>query len=132
MAYVYESIQPGVFNFSIPEQDKKVQLFLGQTVVVKNKLSGGLLRVLRLVKEIPDEPQEEIKKVATKQDAKVVDKITKVVEVVETPQENLVVSTDDSIVAVKEEDSVGETESTTTPENTNPASKRKPKRPNNK
>jgi hypothetical protein len=55
MAYIYESIQPGLFNFSIPGQNKTVSLFTGSRVVVENKLTGGLLRVLRFVGETENE-----------------------------------------------------------------------------
>lgn len=104
MAYIYESIQPGLFNFSIPGQDKTVQLFKGSRVTVENKLAGGLLRVLKLVGETETVVEETPVKETTKQKAKVADKITKVEEVVETPVETAEVKTEDAVTAVKEEE----------------------------
>ena len=90
MAYIYESIQPGLFNFSIPGQNKTVSLFTGSRVVVENKLTGGLLRVLRFVGETENETTvDNTISEATKQKAKVEDKITNVKEIVEIPKENI-------------------------------------------
>lgn len=108
--YVYESIQGGLFNFTIPGENKSVQLFKGSKVTLDQQLSGGYLRVLKLVKIIPDEPSKEEtpKKVTTKPKAKVADKIIKVEEVVESVKEEVVVESKDEVVAVKEEEVVVE------------------------
>ena len=51
MAYIYESITGGVFNFTIPGTDKTVQLFRGSKVTVDVKLPMAYQRVLKLVGE---------------------------------------------------------------------------------
>lgn len=124
MAYIYESIQPGLFNFSIPGQNKTVSLFTGSRVVVENKLTGGLLRVLRFVGETENEtPVDNTISEATKQKAKVEDKITNVKEIVEIPKENIEIKTDDVLTSVTEENTVGSIESI--PTKTTPRGKRK-------
>jgi hypothetical protein len=105
MAYIYESTQDGVVNFTIPGEGKTVQLFKGSRVKVKNPLIGGYLRIMRFVKEVPDEPQvEEVKTEPTKQQAKVADKITKVE-----------VKTDDVVTSVKEEEVIVDSQKKTPP-----------------
>jgi len=109
MQYVYESIQPGVFNFTIPGKDQTVTLFKGSKVTLEQKLTGGYLRVLKLVEEINGEVKETPKKTQStkvttnKPKAKVADKITKVEEVVETPIEQVEVKIEDTIVEKSEE-----------------------------
>ena len=88
MAYIYESTQTGVVKFTDPTTNKTVTLFKGSRVTVDQKLAGGYLRVLTLVGETKEA------EVATKQNAKVADKITKV---------------EDAVSAVKEEEVVVET-----------------------
>lgn len=104
MKYIYESTQPGVFNFTIPGEDKTVTLFKGSKVTVGQKLAGGYLRVLRFIKEVPEE--ETTKKAPAKKTtpnkAKVEDKITRVEEVEE------VVETANDVVTVKADDTVKE------------------------
>lgn len=106
MAYVYESIQTGLFSFTIPGEDKTVRLLKGSKVTVNQKLSGSYLRVLRLVEEIPD-----VVVPGNKQQAKVEDKITKVEEVVETPTESVTVEVTDAVTKIEEpiEESVEQT-----------------------
>ena len=124
MAYIYESIQPGLFNFSIPGQNKTVSLFTGSRVVVENKLTGGLLRVLRFVGETENETTvDNTITEPTKQKAKVGDKITNVKEIVEIPKENIEIKTDDVLTSVTEENTAGSIEST--PTKTTPRGKRK-------
>ena len=124
MAYIYESIQPGLFNFSIPGQNKTVSLFTASRVVVENKLTGGLLRVLRFVGETENETTvDNTISEATKQKAKVEDKITNVKEIVEIPKENIEIKTDDVLTSVTEENTAGSIEST--PTKTTPRGKRK-------
>ena len=124
MAYIYESIQPGLFNFSIPGQNKTVSLFTGSKVVVENKLTGGLLRVLRFVGETENETTvDNTITEPTKQKAKVEDKITNVKEIVEIPKENIEIKTDDVLTSVTEENTAGSIEST--PTKTTPRGKRK-------
>lgn len=112
MTYIYESIQPGVFNFTVPGEDKTVTLFKGSKVTVKQKLTGGYLRVLKLVEEVEDEKVEDEKveapakkttKKATTNKAKVEDKITEIAETVEVPAEEVEVKVEDTVVEVKEE-----------------------------
>lgn len=103
MAYLYESIQNGIFRFTLPGEDKTVTLFKGSTVTVDQKLSGGYLRVLKLVKEIEPEPTVEVEtKKATVQATKVADKITKVEEVIDV-QDEVKIETNDTIVEITEE-----------------------------
>lgn len=135
MTYVYESIQPGLFNFTIPGEDKTVQLFKGSKVTVKQKLAGGYLRVLKLVEEVADETTEAKpapKKATTKPKAKVEDKITKVEEKVEAPTETVEVKAEDTIAEVKEEKPAEETpkaeETTEAPVEEKPAPKRRGRR----
>lgn len=107
MTYIYESIQPGVFNFTVPGEDKTVTLFKGSKVTVKQKLTGGYLRVLKLVEEVEDEkveaPAKKTTKKATTNKAKVEDKITEIAETVEVPAEEVEVKVEDTVVEVKEE-----------------------------
>ena len=104
MAYVYESIQNGVFNFTIPGEDRSVQLLKGSRVTVKKKLAGSYLRVLKFVKEVPDKKTEavEIEK-STQQKAKVEDKITKVEEVLESSKDEIEVKIADEITMTADE-----------------------------
>ena len=102
MAYIYESIQNGIINFTIPETGKTVKLFRGSTVTVEQKLAGGYLRVLKFIGETKDA------EVATKQKAKVADKITKVEEVVTPVVEVAEVVVEDAVTAVKEDEVVVE------------------------
>jgi hypothetical protein len=102
MAYIYESIQSGIFNFTIPGKDKNIQLFRGDKVTVDQKLTGGYLRVLKLVGETEDTPNEIKKTVTTKPKAKVEDKITEVKEVIETPTEEVEIKAEDTISEVTE------------------------------
>ncbi len=95
MKYIYESIQPGLFNFTIPGEDKTVHLFLGSKVTVSQKLTGGYLRVLKLISEIDDEVITD----PIQPKAKIEDKITKVEEIVE----EISVTTNDSIINVEED-----------------------------
>jgi hypothetical protein len=138
MAYVYESIQNGLFRFTIPGEDKTVTLFKGSKVTVKQKLTGGYLRVLKLVEEVAEEAPAKketkktpakkttTKKATTKPKAKVEDKITKVEEVVETPTEEVEVKAEDTIAEVKEEKPAEET--TEAPAEEKPAPKRRGRR----
>lgn len=103
MTYIYESIQPGVFNFTVPGEDKTVTLFKGSKVTVKQKLTGGYLRVLKLVEEVEDEKVEAPAKKTTTNKAKVEDKITEIAETVEVPAEEVEVKVEDTVVEVKEE-----------------------------
>jgi len=85
MAYEYESIISGVFNFTIPGEEKTVKLFIGDKVIVQKQLAGNYLKMLKLIGEIKEtdkvvEKKEPVKK-TTKQKAKVADKITKVTEI---------------------------------------------------
>ena len=105
MAYIYESIQNGVVNFTIPGTGKTVKLFRGAKVTVDQKLAGGYLRVLKFVGETVDEVVAEV---ATKQTAKVADKITKVEEVVAPVVDVAAVVVEDAVTAVKEEEVVVE------------------------
>jgi hypothetical protein len=103
MAYLYESIQPGLFNFTVPGKDRTVKLFLGSRILLDQKLSGGYLRVLKFIKEVPDKPVEEV--VVPKEinsQAKVADKITKVEEVLDNAKEDVAVAVDDTIKAADE------------------------------
>jgi hypothetical protein len=104
MAYVYESTQTGLFNFTIPGKSKTVTLFKGSKVTVDQKLTGGYLRVLRLVGEVPDviEPVIDEVKSTAKQQAKVEDKITKVEEVADVTTDTIAVEVEDSVVTVAE------------------------------
>lgn len=101
MAYVYESIQSGIFNFTPPGTDKTVKLLAGSQVVVNQLLTGSYLRVLKFVKEIPDTVEET--KVENKQQAKVADKITKVEETTDVKTDSVEVSVSDAIVANQEQ-----------------------------
>jgi hypothetical protein len=112
MKYEYESITNGIFRFTVPGEHRTVELFKGSKVIVPQLLTGNYLRLLKLVREIPDESaikQEvkvsEVKKTQTKtttQKAKVADKITAVTETVEVPKEEVEVEAKDSVVEVKE------------------------------
>ena len=101
MAYIYESIQNGIFRFTIPGENKTVTLFKGSKVLVQQKLSGSYLRVLKLVEEVNNETVNK----STKPKAKVEDKITKVEEVVEVPAEEIEVKVEDKIIEKEEETS---------------------------
>ena len=103
MAYIYESIQNGVVKFTDPSTGKTHTLFKGSKVTVEQKLSGGYLRVLSLVGETKEA------EAATKQKAKVADKITKVEEVVAPVVEAVEAKVEDTVSAVKEEEVVTET-----------------------
>lgn len=103
MAYIYESTQTGVVKFTDPTTNKTVTLFKGSRVTVDQKLAGGYLRVLTLVGETKEA------EVATKQNAKVADKITKVEEVVTPVTEVVEAKVEDAVSAVKEEEVVVET-----------------------
>lgn len=109
MTYIYESIESGVFNFTIPGEDKRVTLFRGSRVTVKQKLNGAYLKVLRLVQEIEDAPvvvTNNLKSVNSQ--TKLDDKITKV-ETIDIPHnETLQTVVSDDVV-------VNETENTTQP-----------------
>lgn len=102
MAYIYESTQNGIVNFTMPGTGKSVTLFKGSKVTVDQPLSGGYLRVLRLVGETKDA------EASTKQKTKVEDKITKVEEVVAPGVETAEVTVEDAVSAVKEEEVVVE------------------------
>ncbi len=122
MAYEYESVTSGIFKFTIPGENRTVELFLGSKVIVEQKLTGSYLRLLRLVREIPKAvPVVEEKVVAkpapkkapakkapvkktTTQKAKVADKITAVTEIEEVPTttEKVEVETKDVVLEVKE------------------------------
>jgi len=111
MKYEYESITNGIFNFTIPGEGRTVQLFQGSRVIVKKKLAGTYLRLLKLVREIPDEEEisneekktDEVTK-TTKQKTKVADKITAVTEIeeVEGKTEEVEVKVEDTITEVGE------------------------------
>lgn len=125
MAYIYESIQTGIFNFTIPGKNKTIQLFLGNRIEVDQLLTGGYLRVLKLVGETVEEVEtkEEVetpKKVITKPTAKVEDKITEVKEVIETPKETVDVKATDVVKNV--------VETTETPKVDTPISKKRVKK----
>lgn len=107
MAYIYESIQPGIFSFTIPGVNKTVKLYHGAQVTVEQQLTGSYLRVLKLVKEV--QTVEETPVVENKQQAKVADKITKVEEVAEVKTEELAVEVTDSLVASEPVEEVAET-----------------------
>lgn len=97
MQYIYESIQPGLFNFTIPGEDKTVHLFLGSKVTISQKLTGGYLRVLKLIEEIDDEII--IDPIQPK--AKIEDKIVKVEEIIER-LDTIKVTSSDTVVEVKD------------------------------
>lgn len=97
MKYIYESTQPGLFNFTIPGEDKTVHLFLGSKVTTTQKLTGGYLRVLKLVEEIDDEIVVD----PIQPKAKIEDKIVKVEEIIE-PTDVVKVTSTDSVVEVKD------------------------------
>lgn len=109
MKYEYESITPGIFRFTIPGEHRTVELFIGSRVIVEQKLSGNYLKLLRLVKEIPDPVKKApAKKTAVKktttQKAKVADKITAVTETEEVliEEDEVEVQATDKVVAVKQ------------------------------
>jgi len=102
--YLYESIQSGLFNFTIPGEERTVQLVRGSKVRVKKKLSGSYLNILRLVQTIEDveatpAPVEEIKieTEVAKPITRMTDRIVKVEEKVEAKAE-------DTVTRVKEEE----------------------------
>ena len=103
MAYIYESTQSGIVNFTMPGTGKSVTLFKGSRVTVDQQLAGGYLRVLRLVGETKDA------EASTKQKTKVADKIAKVEEVVTPVAEVVEAKVEDAVSAVKEEEVVVET-----------------------
>lgn len=123
MAYVYESIQSGLFNFTIPGKDKTVKLFKGSKVTVDNKLSGGYLRVLRFVEEVQETPA------VTKPKAKVEDKITNVGESVEPVLDTVDVRVGDTIINTTKPavEVKGEDKSATPPKAAAPKTTPKPK-----
>lgn len=97
MAYEYESITNGMFNFSIPGENRTVKLFRGSRVIVENQLSGSYLRVLQFIGEVKNTE-------STKPKAKIEDKITAVAETVEVPTvEEVTITAEDVISEVKEE-----------------------------
>lgn len=58
MAYLYESIQRGVFNFLVPCLDKTIKMFEGDQVKLLYKLEGsGYKYVLKFLGEIPDDSE---------------------------------------------------------------------------
>lgn len=105
MAYIYESIQNGIVNLTIPGKNKTVTLFKGTKVTIDQKLTGGYLRVLRLVGETPDEKKDVEQEThgVVNSTAKVEDKITKVEEVVESVNEEIVVEVTDEVKVVEEQ-----------------------------
>lgn len=110
-SYIYESTVNGLFNFTVPGEDRTVQLIRGSQVSVQKQLTGNYLNVLRLVKINEDKVEAPAPKPRR---AKTVDKITKVEEVVE-------VKTEDTVTNVKEAEVVEEE----APKK--PAPKRKPR-----
>lgn len=107
MKYEYESITPGIFRFTIPGEHRTVELFIGSKVIVDQKLAGSYLKLLKLVKEIPDPVKKAPAKKApvkktTTQKAKVADKITAVTETAEVPSEEVEVEATDTVVEVVE------------------------------
>ena len=86
MQYEYISEVNGVFNFSIPGENKTIKLFRGDSVIVKQPLDGNYLRLFKFIKEVEDVKVEDVKvedvKVdkKSKQETKISDKITNVVE----------------------------------------------------
>jgi len=108
MAYIYESKVLGMFNFTVPGEDRNVQLVKGMRVTVQKQLHGNYLNALRLVEIVEEAEQNKPvkKKPAPKRKprtkrAKVTDKITKVEEKVE-------VKTEDTVTKVKEAEVVDE------------------------
>ena len=106
MAYVYESTVTGLFNFTVPGEDRTVQLIRGSKITVKKQLTGNYLNVLRLVKIIEDKVEAPVHVERNpvprrKPKAKVADKITKV-------EENVEVKTEDTVTNVKEAEVVEE------------------------
>ena len=102
MEYVYESIQNGVVSLTLPGKDKTITLFKGDKITVDQKLSGGYLRILRLVAEVEEEKPVVETKVAGNSKAKVADKITKVEQVAEPIVEVVAVAVEDTVSAVTE------------------------------
>lgn len=101
MKYVYESTQPGLFNFTIPGENKTIHLFLGSKVTVNQKLSGGYLRVLKLVEEIEEDIIVEDEN--NQPSAKIEDKITQVIEMDDIKKDNIVVASSDTIINITED-----------------------------
>lgn len=85
MEYIYESIQNGVVNLTIPNTGKSVKLLRGGQVKLDQPLTGGYLRVLKLVSVKEDTAPAVSEIPPVKAVAKVEDKIT---QVLETPQTN--------------------------------------------
>lgn len=108
MAYVYESIQNGIVSFTTPGTGKTVTLFKGTRITLDQKLSGGYLRVLRLVEETVDEKPVVETKASGNSKAKVADKITKVEEVVDAVVDAVEVAVEDTVAAVTETEVVVE------------------------
>lgn len=114
--YVYESTQQGLFSFTVPGEERTVQLVMGSKITLTKQLAGGYTRVLRLIKTIEDPveptaapvqtqapaptaaPETKIVE-AVKPIAKVVDRITKVVGKVD-------VKTEDTVTNIKEAEAI--------------------------
>jgi hypothetical protein len=77
MAYVYRSLVKGIFNFTIPGENKTVTLFKNDEITLKNPLNGTYLRVFEFVKEIKDDVEVDEK---TKLGISTKDKVVSVVE----------------------------------------------------
>ena len=108
MKYEYESVTPGIFKFTIPGEHRTVELFIGSRVIVDQKLTGNYLRLLKLIREIPEEKPAETKpkpvpKKTSKPKAKVEDKITAVKVTEEKPSEKAEVKVEDTVAEVTEE-----------------------------
>ncbi len=111
MKFVYESIQPGLFNFTIPGEDKTVQLFQGSKVTVNQKLSDGYSRVLKLIEEIEDLDVEIETPKTVIQKTTVADKIVKVEEQIDILTDAVEATTKDTIMLVQEEPTIIPTQS---------------------
>jgi len=61
MQYEYISEVNGVFNFSIPGENKTIKLFRGDSVIVKQPLDGNYLRLFKFIKEVEDVKVEDVK-----------------------------------------------------------------------
>ena len=102
MKYEYESVTPGIFKFTIPGEHRTVELFNGSKVIVSQPLTGNYLRLLKLVREIPEEKPKTTPKTTSKPKAKVADKITAVKVTEEKPSEKAEVNTEDTVVEAVE------------------------------
>lgn len=107
MTYEYECTTGGVFRFTVPGENRTVELFRGSKIIVAEKLTGSYLKLLRLVREIPapeaekPAPKKPAPKKATPK-AKVADKITAVTETPEAKTDTVEVETKDEVVEVVE------------------------------